>query len=366
MKGKVFLFSAIVIASLAILPTYNIVNEPHLFKSKRMPERFRNLYNMDAVEAWVGAVAFKYGLSTEPEKVLIGKEGWLFLGDSFVKTLTKKIQGSSIIAKDMLAVSKATEAWGDYFKINGVQDFKIIIGPDKDSVYMDKLPKWDRHSPDSILGSLLHSDNEIYIDTLTPIMVEKGRTDKPLYYHTDTHWNSYGAGMAFNALASTMQFKHPDTKWPGPFTSAHFKTAEGRSGDLAAFLRVKNVKEELVYLDDRAINKTNIKVFDFKTGRLLSEKRLTVIGAPPTPALVVSDNALNDDRVLWLRDSYGTAMSPFMSRTFREVLQVHPGKVTPELLQIMVKSFKPKYVFITSVERDALGKFFTSPPDTNE
>jgi hypothetical protein len=365
MKGKVLLFSVIVITSLAILPAYNIVNEPQLFKNKHIPERFRNIYNMDAVEAWIGAVAFKYGLSTEPEKVLIGKDGWMFLGDSFVKTLTKKIQGASINDKDIIAVSKANAAWSDYFKRNGVRDFKIIIGPDKDSVYVDKLPAWDRHAPDPILDSLLHGGKEIYIDTYTPIMVEKGITDKPLYYHTDTHWNSYGAGIAFNALASAMQSKHPDTKWPGPFTTAHFKTAEGRPGDLAAFLRVKNVKEELIYLDDRAINKTSIKIFDFKTGKLLSEKKLTVIGAPPTPVLVVSDNALNDDRVLWLRDSYGTAMSPFMSRTFREVLQVHQGKVTPELLQIMIKSFRPKYVFVTSVERDALGKFFVTPPNLN-
>ncbi|QMI05464.1 hypothetical protein [Citrobacter sp. RHB25-C09] len=363
MKGKVFLFSGIVIALLSILPVYNLTNESALFKNKSFSGKFHNLYNMDVVESWFGTFFLKYGLSIEPKKVLIGKDGWLFLGDSFAKTLTKKIRGASVSDTDLINVRKANTAWNEFFRKNGVQDFKLIIGPDKDSVYTDKLPEWDMHAHDTVLDSLLHSNTELYVDTITPLLQEKVKTDKPLYYHTDTHWNSYGAAIAFNALASAMQLKHTDLKWPGPFTSKDFKMAEGRAGDLAAFLRVKNVKEELVYLDDAAINQTNIKIYDFKTGKLMSDKRLSVIGAPPTPVLVVSDNALNNDRVLWLRDSYGTAMSPFMSITFKEVLQVHQGKVTPELLQIMVKSFKPKFIFITSVEREALGRFFTTLPE---
>ncbi|EOY5092692.1 TPA: hypothetical protein JD313_002026 [Citrobacter amalonaticus] len=366
MKGKVFLFSSLVIASLVILPVFNVANEPYLFKGKPVKERFINLYNMDIVEAFVGAAAFKLGISTQPGKVLIGKDGWMFLGDNFVDTLTNKIQGAPSKSKEINEVHKVNDAWRTYFRESGVEDFRVIMGPDKDTVYADKLPVWDKHAADSILGILLQGGNGIYIDTFSPIMTEKNKNAYPLYYHTDTHWNSYGAGIAFNALAYAMKPVHPETKWPSPIISSQFKTAEGRPGDLAAFLRIKSVREELVYLNDSEINKTSIKIYDFKTGKLLSNKKLTVIGAPPTPALVVSNNALNEDRVLWIRDSYGTAMSPFMSRTFREVLQVHPGKVTPELLQIMVKSFKPKYVFVTSVERDALGKFFTSPPVYNQ
>ncbi|MET6676835.1 alginate O-acetyltransferase AlgX-related protein [Citrobacter amalonaticus] len=366
MKKKIFYFSGIVVALLAILPVYNYANKPDLFKSKSLMEKVKNLYNMDVVESLISSIAFKAGVSVEPNKVLIGKDGWLFLGDSFVKTLTKKIEGVAPHKHDISKVFAVSAEWNDFFRNNGVQEYKIIIGPDKDSVYTDKLPGWDRHNADTILEYLLNSENGVYVNTLSPIMHEKSNSSLPLYYHTDTHWNAYGAGMAFNGLSDFMKKKYPDTRWPDSLNKTHFKTAKGKAGDLAAFLRDKNISEELVYLDDKTFSNMGIKIYDFKTGKLLSEKKMTVIGAPPTPALVVSDNALNNDRVLWLRDSYGTAMSPYMSRTFKEVLQVHPGKVTPELMQIMVKAFKPKYVFVTSVERDALGKFFTSPPVTNE
>lgn len=362
MKGKVFLFSAIVIISLSILPAYNIANKPQLFKNNRVSLKARNLYNMDAIESLLGSIAYDYGVSLEPSKVLIGKDGWLFLGNSFVDTLTKKTEGATSYLGNIDKVHSTMLEWNAYFADNGVESFKVIIGPDKDSIYVDKLPAWDKHSDTKIITSLIKGSPGLFVDTYTALISKKNESTMPLYYHTDTHWNSYGASVAFNLLAKTISEEHPEIKWIRP-TVQDFNSKAGRPGDLANFLRISDVDEELVFLNNADINGTNIKLYDFKTGNLLSEKRLTVIGAPRTPTLVVSDNFLNDARVLWLRDSYGTAMSPFMSRTFKEVLQIHQGHVTPELLKVLVKSFKPKYVFITSVEREALGKFFTSPPD---
>ncbi|HEU4853968.1 MAG TPA: hypothetical protein VFS89_01615 [Nitrosospira sp.] len=82
----------------------------------------------------------------------------------------------------------------------------------------------------------------------------------------------------------------------------------------------------------------------------------------PRVLLVKSKNALNQKRVLWLRDSFGTAIAPFMAATFSETLQLHYAAAHPELLARLVDTYKPDYVFITVVERGARRKRFGSFP----
>jgi hypothetical protein len=82
--------------------------------------------------------------------------------------------------------------------------------------------------------------------------------------------------------------------------------------------------------------------------------------------LVKSKNALNHKRVLWLRDSFGTAMEPYMAATFSETLQIHYKWVTPEMFARLVNSYKPDYVFITVVERAARKPWFTNLPPADD
>jgi len=85
---------------------------------------------------------------------------------------------------------------------------------------------------------------------------------------------------------------------------------------------------------------------------------------PSVPVLVESSGALNHVRVLWLRGSFGVALSPFMAATFSEVLQIHwrDGFADGALLKL-VERFKPDYVFVTVVQRDARSQPFATPPD---
>jgi hypothetical protein len=61
--------------------------------------------------------------------------------------------------------------------------------------------------------------------------------------------------------------------------------------------------------------------------------------------------ALNDKKVLWLHDSFGNAMRPFMRATFSEILHIHPDLMPPDKLSAIVESYKPNYVIVTAVER---------------
>ena len=145
--------------------------------------------------------------------------------------------------------------------------------------------------------------------------------------------------------------------------SKDFNFSPSIGGDLARFLRIGSY-----YIDIRPdINNVDITnnytyVADEKSGAIKMTGNYLQVPSPSSPAWVSSVNHYQDQKVLWLRDSFGTAMSPYMMRMFKDVIMVHYNEVTAEQVKSLVKKYKIDYVFITVVERDAMSKFFTTLP----
>ena len=361
MKIKVCIFMVVLFSMLMVLPIYNLTVNGKLFKNNSLLDNIKAMYNMDSLEGELGYIGFIGGVSLEPNKVLIGKNGWLFLGNGYANTLIAKRDG--VTDSNSSAISSlhdSMHAWKEYLEGQGVKSFVVTIGPDKDTVYSEHLPAWAEHADKSIIKKIINDNGDIYIDTLSAIEATKNKSSLPLYFYTDTHWNHFGASVVFNLLRDSITDN--EVKWPPLFTEKDFSVEKGPDGDLAAFLRTNRINDIKVDIKSTDIQNINIRKVYFDTGEEISNERMVSVEAPTTPTLIISDNALNNKKVLWLRDSFGNAMSPFMSREFKEILQVHHGRVTPKLMKQMVQSFKPDYVIITVVERDALTSFFTSPP----
>ena len=75
-----------------------------------------------------------------------------------------------------------------------------------------------------------------------------------------------------------------------------------------------------------------------------------------------TEGALNNKKVLWLRDSFGSAMSQLMALTFSDVLEVHNDMKLDARFAQLVEDWKPDYVFVTVVERTFKAVPFTSDP----
>ncbi|MCM7771307.1 hypothetical protein M8S83_04215 [Enterobacter asburiae] len=361
MKIKVCVFMIIVISMLLILPVYNLTINDKSFNRVSLLDNIQSMYNMDSLEGDIGYLGFKAGISVEPNKVLIGKDGWLFLGNGYANTLIAKRDGVNEANTPVISsLHDSMHAWKTYLEQQGVKSFSVTIGPDKDTIYDAYLPAWAKHANASIIKKIIHDNSDIYIDTLSALKSTKEQSTIPLYFYTDTHWNHYGASVVFNLLRNVIT--DHEMKWPALYTENDFSIKNGTGGDLAAFLRTNRINDIKMDINSGDIRNLKIKRIDYETGKEISSERMVAVEAPTIPTLIISDNALSNKRVLWLRDSFGNAMSPFMSREFKEILQIHHGRVTPKMMKQMVQSFKPDYVIITVVERDALTSFFTSPP----
>ena len=136
-----------------------------------------------------------------------------------------------------------------------------------------------------------------------------------------------------------------------------FNDVKRKGGDLANFLNIKNI-----------IYDENISVLEPIQNRVirtnLATDTVTIVDIQGNinnatikkPIKIVNSNALNNLNVLWLHDSFGRAMSPYMHITFKEVTHQHYRYAFKNMLNFkeLVKKIKPDIIILSVVERNSL------------
>lgn len=363
MKRNIILF--IVFSSLVLLsvPAINIYFAPNR-EAIKLEKSF--LFNMDFVSRWTAALLYPLGISTDPKKVIIGSNDWLYLGDGYQSTVSDDRRVATDADRVLgRQIGSATKAWDSYLKAHGVKVYSIMIGPNKSSIYPEHMPSWAKpvpYNPVDVLTEELGSEN--LVDLRQPLLKAKRDFSEDLYFKTDTHWNALGAGVAFRYFAEQVGKIDPSIRWPSEESYALIGASKRYGGDLANFLRLS-----ASFLDsDPRINSKVLPVqtsqTDYLTGKLLREGGNPEVGIPSVPLLIKSSGALNSKKVLWLRDSFGSSLSPLMAATFSDVLQLHWGQAMKQGGEFakLVKEWKPDYVFVTVVERAARSAEFSYYP----
>jgi len=246
--------------------------------------------------------------------------------------------------------------------MHGAEEYKILIGPDKDTIYPEYLPDWAYPVQYTRYNLLMDSANsDIYLNAADKLLAAKKIYHAPLYYKTDHHWNSLGGWVAFNELLKSLSRSHPDLIFPSEYIINSLQTSPWSRGDLSKFQWIRDyAKDEQVIID--VFNSIQIQQYDFVSGNIIASGNNTELGAPDQPILVRSEKATNNKKILWLRDSFGSVLSPFMMATFTDVLQVHYGKANNEFLSHIFERFNPDYVLVTVVERNSFIDYFQNVP----
>jgi hypothetical protein len=366
MKRKVFLFVCMALLVLSVVPLINFKLETEKQAYKSWSRSM--LYSLEFALPYLSHFFYPFGISTDPNQVIIGKNGWLYLGDKYARTMTVARRGANI--KDVEASKKigfSTKSWEQWLKHKGVSLFQIMLGPDKSTVYPEFLPDWVQPVTYSATDTLLANVSQgLYVDTRPFLIKAKTQFLEPLYYKTDTHWNSLGAWVAFRTFTKDVDRKGVRLLWLSDQQVRISTVKERKGGDLAKFLRMTEMLQDSeVVMEIDSKHPIETKQYDFETENLILSGGNPLIQAPKRPLLVKSEHALNQKKVLWLRDSFGSAMAPFMAATFTETLQIHYDEATPVLFARLVNAYKPDYVFITVVERGSRGEWFENiPPQT--
>ena len=177
-------------------------------------------------------------------RVLIGRENWLFLnGDGTIEQATGRLLRAAAIEK-FAERAKALQA---RLSARNAR-FIVAIPPNSPTINRSRLPAWAAEKPSlseyDLMMTALASRGVAAPDLRVPLLA--ANSVRPTYRRTDTHWNKFGALIAYNAVVEALH--EPDWVIDPDRVLRGFEPVPG--GDLARLLAVSaDVTDEDARID---------------------------------------------------------------------------------------------------------------------
>ena len=276
---------------------------------------------------------------SEINKVLTGKDGWLFLANDSNESL-EHLTGQKKMATELL------NRWStlicqrqDHMAARKIPFVQVIVA-EKEAVYRDHLPDTftiTEERPVCAIVKALEQNQRTLGFLYGPSAEEARRSPHNLYFKGDTHFSFQGAEALTRQLLLQL-FQLGDMYGrprPNQLTSYPYKKAF-QVGDLIS----KRVG-------------TNVEMIDYPQARHV---HISICATPEPRAGRVRGfhNSQGTGRLLMFHTSSADWMAPFLNDTFRDVMYLWGGEVDSHVIDW----FQPDYVVAQTNER-----FLTHCPD---
>jgi hypothetical protein len=159
-----------------------------------------------------------------------------------------------------------------------------------------------------------------------------------LYYKTDTHWNTYGAYIGYQAIIERLQRWYPDIR-PVSFEQLALFRDRTKSGDLAGLMGLPGIVKEKV--DEWLVRSPCAAGTD----------RPVVVPGLPRAGTLEKNGCIRGAplRVLVIADSFGAYLRQYLSETFQEV--VYNASFECNELTKFIVAYKPDLIIHLHVAR---------------
>lgn len=275
---------------------------------------------------------FLFDQSSDPQRVQIGQNNFLFLGDWYANTFSIH----SGIASATPSGPKYGEGFASLislFQEKGIPVL-VVIAPDKGTVYGEYYPKWVKHvSPTLARDTFSYSPVlEQHILFLSDILLKYKKHTDLLYWKNDTHWNEMGAFLGYMAIMDRIEeLLHKKLE------RVHllgWKTGSPRIGDLERFNRGAKKEDEVsVQILTATANKPKFK----KSGKI---------------NIATTENALNSIHIAILHDSFYGTLPSIYRNTFNTIHEITIGNLDKKILESLLELTPPlDLLIIFGVER---------------
>lgn len=269
--------------------------------------------------------------------VAVGKNGWLYYAGEWTMLDYENVMPCT--RKDLDVMETNLEQRRRWLADRGI-GFYVVVAPNTQTIYPEHLPDHIRKIGeesryDKIAARMRENPGIEFIDLRNTLL--QAKNGRRLYHRTDSHWNDYGAFIGYRELIERIAMRHPGVRRlrAEDFT---VKEAEGKGGDLAEMLSLSDlIREERITLTPRFERRSRPATRDYPDPVHYPERDMVVMetGDPSLP------------RALVFRDSYCSALIPYLSESFRSVVCLWTFEFLPEI----VEREKPDVVIFECVER---------------
>lgn len=277
---------------------------------------------------WLGDRVYK--------NVVIGKSGWLiYTGELSADDYQNVIPFSE---KSLELFQENLDALNSRYAEQGIT-LLIVVTPNKNTIYSEYVPdELESLSGESRLDQLLRymdEYGETQILDLRPVLFE-AKNDQQVYYRTDTHWNSYGAFIAYQEIMFALNSSYPDLH-PYPRSSFQIEDEYGLTKDLTRMIGTTLISEDISNLVP--VNESGV-IF-----------RSVPVSGTLQRSLGFSSNSDNVDlpRAVIFHDSFFALVNPLLKEHFSRAIFVPYATVVFDLG--WVDEQKPDIVIIEFTER---------------
>jgi hypothetical protein len=149
-----------------------------------------------------------FGISSVPDKVAIGEDNWLFSAGPYYLSISSVPFTPEVLRLININLEIMTKWLAD----RNIK-FYLLGVPMKGRIYPEKMPgdlRWlMAHSRIRQLFDYIKDNPKLKIIDITNELLE-GKKVRPTYLKTDTHWNQFGAFLAYTKVMQTMKRDFPD------------------------------------------------------------------------------------------------------------------------------------------------------------
>ena len=292
--------------------------------------------------------AFARGLAGEKPGYIKGRGGWAFFTDlqakDFSQAVGRERQGRREVARwnaYLSAMQSAVQAHGGRFY--------VMIAPAKWDVYPDRLPAWARDLRGTTsLDHLMAEHPELpFIDVRPALRAAKEPTYSPL----NSHWTDYGGYVAWKAATRCLRADGAPAAVDVPKISG-----VERVDDLNEFsadgLALPAKPQWTRPVPAAPHPPTTTESID--SGRAIDVQPGNVVDMLQLPVRTRTTDAQSSKTLLVLRDSTGSALSPWWSTSFARTVQYqHSVGGTGASLDVagLVEEVRPDIMIFTMTER---------------
>jgi hypothetical protein len=327
--------------NLANKPTLKKLSVQSIFNYKNDFERYFNDHFgfRNVLTRLNSVVHFRLaGISTN-DRVIVGEKNWLFYNDPYDGVSLKDYFGESNFTEDEIRqIKNKVVHLNERLKAKNIH-FMIVVVPNKHTIYQEYLPSYVSRKKGMItradqLHECLRASGVDLVDLREKMRSSKRGSTYPLYYLTDTHWNSLGAFIGYDEIIMHLRRKYPEIN-AQKLSDFSVSLGENRNGDLAGFMNIKGL------IFDPEINVVP------KTPRQSRPANVAYKSMAGMTSVASQVSNTNLPKIVMFRDSFAEHLIPYMSESFSR--SVYIWKQTIDIA--IIEQEKPDVVIFETVER---------------